>query len=206
MGRPPKSESRDVRALILREAARVISETGEQSVRTKNIAAAIGVTEPALFHYFKNREALIEEALAFRFENTQSDFLVAFRDAVLKCATRDEFRSTVIAALEATFSPKRRANREARISIAGSAISRPGLTARLVASQRHALAPLIAALDHAREMGWLRKDFDSAAFAYWFTAQTTGRYFAELENDERLLESMNDIVYRALMTEMQFDQ
>lgn len=191
--------------LLIEEAVRVIAESGEQSVRTKAVASAVGVTEPALFHYFGNREGLIEEAQAYRFEITQSDLLVRFRKLAMKCSTKEQFAEVVAATVEATYSKQRTSNREARIDIAGSAVSREKLKARLIDAQRSALLPLIDTMDYAREQGWVRAGLDSQAFAFWIVAQITGRYFAEIDGDARMLRELNSLIVRATLTELGFD-
>lgn len=205
MGRPRKSEARDVRTLLLEEAARVVSESGEQALRTKLIAASVGVTEPALFHYFGNREGLIEEVQARRFELTQIDLFVAFRDAVMKCSSKQQFASTVVASLRATFAPGRAANRAARINIAGSSVSRPQLRARLAQAQKKSVEAAVDALEYARERGWTRPDLNSEAFSYWIVAQSGGRYFAELEPNAPLLKELNETILRATLFELGLD-
>lgn len=205
MGRPPKSESRDVRMLLLEEAAKVIAKSGEQSVRTKAISAAVGVTEPALFHYFGNREGLIEEAQAHRFETTQAEVLVRFRTAAMKCTTKAQFEKLVASTLESTFGKQGTVNRQARIDIAGSAVSREKLRARLVDAQRSALVPLIDTMNYARIQGLVRRDLDAEAFAFWIVAQVTGRYFAEIDGDVRMLRELDRMIVRATVAELSAD-
>lgn len=205
MGRPTKNQSRDVRALLLAEAARVVAESGEQAVRTKAIASAVGVTEPALFHYFGSREGLIEEVQAYRFETTQVDLNVKFRNAVLDCSTKAEFAAVVVASLEEAFSMRRMPNREARASIVGSAVSRPQLKERIVAAQGRAVGPIIDAMTYAREREWTKPDLDSEAFAYWIVGQTNARYFAEIRGDERLLAALTNVTIRAALVELGLD-
>lgn len=205
MGRPSRTEARDVRRLLIEETVRVIAESGEQSVRTKAVAEAVGVTEPALFHYFGNREGLIEEAQAHRFETTQIDVLVKFRVATMKCTKKEQFARVVIATLEGTFAKGRAANREARINIAGSATSRPRLKRRLIDAQRSALAPLVDSVNYARGQGWVRAEVDADAFAYWIVAQITGRYFAEIDGDQKMLRALNTTIVRATLHELGLD-
>lgn len=191
-----------MRALLLEEAARVVSASGEQALRTKAVASAVGVTEPALFHYFGSREGLIEEVQAHRFELTQIDLFSAFRDEVMKCTSRQRFAEIVTDALNSSFAKPRSMNRAARIDIAGSSVSRPRLKARLAEAQRRSLTGAADALEYARERGWVRPDLEIEAFLYWVAAQTGGRFFAELGTDAETLKKWNDTVIRATLTEL----
>lgn len=202
MGRPRKSEARDVRTLLLEEAVRVVSDAGEQALRTKAIASAVGVTEPALFHYFGSREGLVEEVQAHRFEQTQVDLFTAFRDAVMKCKTRQEFANAVSRGIKATFAGSRDANRAARINIAGSAVSRPDLRRRLGEAQVASFDPAIDALEFAKARGWTRPDLNTEAFLFWVVAQTSGRYFAEISTNNRVLKELNNTMLRAVLAEL----
>lgn len=205
MGRPPKSDTRDVRRLLLDEAIRVISRDGEAAVRTRAIAESAGVTEPSLFHYFGNREGLIEEAQATRFEEMQVDLYGAFRDNVVKCRTREEFDVVVIKGLAAPTSPTRASVRTARMNIAGGVATRPNLARRLAEAQRGANSVLIEALAYGQAHGWVSRDLNLEAFAMWFAGQTTGRFFAELEPDEDLLRDWDSIMVRATLSVLGID-
>ena len=202
MGRPRKSEARDVRELLLAEAERLIAKSGEQALRTKTVASAVGVTEPALFHYFGSREGLIEEAQARRFESSQIDLYKAFRDATMKCTSKQQFAGLVEHSLRSAFTAQRRPLRSARINIAGSAVFRPHLMTRLAKAQRDSLLPAIDAMEYAQERGWVPASLDCTTLVYWIMSQTTGRFFVEMATDDQTMRRWNDMMVRATMTEM----
>lgn len=52
------------RDLILTEALRLFSENGLERTGLKEIAAALGMTHPALYYYFGSKEALVFQAVA----------------------------------------------------------------------------------------------------------------------------------------------
>lgn len=195
-----------MRSLLLDVAVKVVSESGEQALRTKAVASAVGVTEPALFHYFGSREGLLEEVQAHRFEQTQVDLFTSFRDAVMKCTSKQQFADAVSRGIKSSFTHARDANRAARINIAGSAVSRPALRDRLAAAQLAALAPAIDAIDYAKARGWTRSDLNTEAFLFWVVAQTSGRYFAEISANDRVLKEMNATMLRAVHTELGLDR
>ena len=202
MGRPRKSEARDVRELLLVEAERIIAKSGEQALRTKAVASAVGVTEPALFHYFGSREGLIEEAQARRFESSQIDLYKAFRDATMKCTGKQQFARLVEKSLRAAFAPQRLPLRSARINIAGSAVFRPNLMSRLSTAQRDSLVPAIDAMEYAQQRGWVPASLDCTTLVYWIMSQTTGRFFVEMAADDQSVRKWNEMMVRATMTEM----
>jgi AcrR family transcriptional regulator len=63
---------------ILREALRVFSEHGLESTGIKEIATSLGLTHPALYHYFPSKEQLVYEAI----EKAITDEISAMEEAV----------------------------------------------------------------------------------------------------------------------------
>ncbi|KEF33741.1 MULTISPECIES: TetR/AcrR family transcriptional regulator [Deinococcus] len=55
---PPLSAPDTTRARILTEAARLFVASGYHGVSMREVAAAVGVTKPALYHHYADKEAL----------------------------------------------------------------------------------------------------------------------------------------------------
>jgi AcrR family transcriptional regulator len=66
--RKAKGHGGERREEILDHALRLISESGVQNVSTRQIAQAVGISQPTLYAYFPNRHALVAEvgSRAFR--------------------------------------------------------------------------------------------------------------------------------------------
>jgi AcrR family transcriptional regulator len=58
MRRVTHEESEETRRLILRVAQQLFMEYGYRAVTTRQIADACGLTQPALYHYFADKESL----------------------------------------------------------------------------------------------------------------------------------------------------
>ncbi len=58
--------------IIFREAARLFSEKGYERTSMRAIAEAAGVSKPAIYYYFPNKDALFEEMLAAAHEQFQT--------------------------------------------------------------------------------------------------------------------------------------
>jgi len=59
----PPSASMNLRVRILTEATRLFAERGYHATSMREIVEACGCTKPALYYYFKNKEALFLEVL-----------------------------------------------------------------------------------------------------------------------------------------------
>ncbi len=66
--RKAKGHGPERRAEILDHAMRLIGEHGVQTVSTRQIANAVGISQPSLYAYFPNRQALIEAVCVQAFE------------------------------------------------------------------------------------------------------------------------------------------
>ena len=85
----PVGES--TRDRLIDAAIEIIESDGEQAVKVREVASRAGVTEPSLYHFFGDRNGLIEEAQAERFRRNQMDVLSGFATAILECESREEF-------------------------------------------------------------------------------------------------------------------
>lgn len=61
LGRPPKAEGKDSRALILAAALDLFSTVGYEATTVRQIAARVGVSDPALYGHFKSKAAIREQ-------------------------------------------------------------------------------------------------------------------------------------------------
>lgn len=198
MARPRKDENRDIRAVILCEAIAVITESGEQAIRTKSVASAAGVTEPTLFHYFGSREGLIEESQAERFREMQLEVFIPYRDAVYKCTSVDELKEVTRQFMKMSVE-SRTDLRSARVNILGSSTTRPRLAAQLAQAQRESNEVMMQVMEFTSSKGWIRNDIDFEAYSTWFVGQYTGRYLAEIYGKPEMLPKWDDIAFRAMM-------
>lgn len=198
VGRPKKNLNRDVRAEIIRHTIETLSTSGEAAIRTKSIAAAAGVTEPTLFHYFENREGLIEAAQSEWYREHQHDMLIPLRNAVLKCTSREEYIEVLRRSLIAGFAPEREPLRAMRVAILGSAMTRPQLKMSLAKAQAKSTLVVNEATNYAKLNGWIPRDINNEAIAQWIVAVMTGRVVGELNYDPVVLDSMTEMTIKAL--------
>lgn len=176
------SETEDTRTRLLKAAVRVIDAQGEVAIRVREIAAEADVREPSIYHFFGSREGLIEAAQAHRFAEGQRDIARQFDTAVRLCRSSDDLVAAFIVMLRHVFT-KRAAERSARVSVLGSAQTRPGLAVQLLATQRVSGSMMADTISFAQRQGWIPADVDPLAFSMWFVGQITGRVLVEMAPD-----------------------
>jgi AcrR family transcriptional regulator len=66
MGRPAARDARDTRRVILDAALDLFGDRGFHATSMRQLAAAVGVRESALYHHFASKEAILEALFAER--------------------------------------------------------------------------------------------------------------------------------------------
>lgn len=62
---PATSEGPTTRQRILREASALFAQKGYHGTSTREIATAVGIQQPSLFHHFESKEAIMAELIDF---------------------------------------------------------------------------------------------------------------------------------------------
>lgn len=190
----------DTRTRLLEAAIEIIDSKGEVGLRVRDIAAAAGVTEPSIYHFFGSREGLIVAAQAHRYVHGQVSPLQTFAQAVYACRSKKQFVETVKQVLTSVYeNPDSRTVRSARANVLGSAQTRPELAVQLAEAQKIANAILAEPLAFARDKGWVRKGVDLHVLSSWILGQINGRVLVELESDPDVLQTWNEISIDAVL-------
>jgi AcrR family transcriptional regulator len=189
----------DTRSRLLEAAVDAIDAGGETAVSVETIAKAAGVSAPTIYNHFRNREALIAEAQAQRFDRQLGRDFDAISGLVATIETREQLVEISTFFLDFMLDPERSAMRMDRMSAIGSAIGRPEL-ADLLAAKFVALCVRFAGvLQPLQEKGIVRADLDLVAFAAWFTGSVTGRLFIEFERTPIDTDAWNRIFRDAVL-------
>ena len=171
------SETRD---RLLQATIAIIEEHGEAAVSVDAVGKAAGVTAPTIYNYFRNRDALVAEAQAVRFDDRVAEDFANLASVVDTIRTREQFVEITAWMLQAFTSPDRSALRMSRIGAIGASVGRPELRHE-VAGRFTALCEQLAdVMRPLQERGIIRADLDLLAFSAWFTGAVTGRLFIEL--------------------------
>jgi AcrR family transcriptional regulator len=66
----PAEEAIATRERILREASRLFAVRGYYGSSTRDIATAVGIRQPSLFHHFPNKQAIFQELLSYSLDDS----------------------------------------------------------------------------------------------------------------------------------------
>ena len=189
----------DTRAKLLNATIDAISSGGEGSVRVSTVASAVGVREPSVYHFFKNREALVEAAQIERYRRSYSEMMVPFEAAALLADSWEDFERSVRKILGAVYSPPRAEIRSIRMNVMGAAQTSQTIAAAVIQINHESAESLARVMTFGQEKGWVTKDLDAMALAYWGIGQLNGRVMAEMNPAEVDLDAWNKVSIEAVL-------
>ncbi len=166
---------------ILRLAIDALDSGGEASIRVKQIADDAGVSVTSLYHFYGSREGLVEAALVHRFDDGYRQGREAMRLAAESAQTREQFADALENLIRVAFGPTYTDARRRRINVAGSAMARPTLLAKINEAQREWFTELHDSLLIAQQRGFTNPNVDMRAAATWHLITANG--LASVEGD-----------------------
>ena len=189
----------DTRAKLLNATIDAIASGGEGSVRVSSVAAEVGVREPSVYHFFKNREALVEAAQIERYRRSYAEMMVPFEAAALMADSWDDFERSVRKIFAAIYTPARAEVRSIRMNVMGAAQTSPAIAAAVNEINLENTESLARVMTFGQEKGWVTKDLDAMALAYWGIGQINGRVMAEMNPSQVDLDAWNKVSIEAVL-------
>jgi AcrR family transcriptional regulator len=180
-------------------AIEMLEVAGEGSVRVAKVAEKVGVTEPLVYHHFKNRAALVTAAYAEWYKRCQ-DLEVPIDQLMMMVTNQEEYERAIRASLTWSYQAERIAARSVRLSVIGAAQTNPVLADAVNEINRSFLASLAKTMEYAQSQGWVRTDLDPLATAYWLHGQINGRVVAEMDNGCLDLAKWDEVSFDAIFS------
>ena len=191
-----------VRSSILEIAVALLDELGEAGIRTSQIADLAGVSVPALYHHFGNREGLIEEAQAERFIRALRFDAVTFRDAIKACSTREDLETALHDLFTSRDSDERTLERWKRLNALGATYARPDLAHRITRVHNELVTEIALAMLPLQRMGVVRQDIDLRAVVSWYNGAVLGKNLAQIPGSDidvtQWERTMNEAIFAVL--------
>lgn len=165
---------------ILERTIETIDAHGEAAVRVQDLADTVGVAVTSLYHFYGNREGLIEAAQAERYARALRVAQQSFAEDVRWCRTADEFRMIMSRTLRRLSSDESATNRMTLVNALGSAHGRPQLAAAIADTQARGIVEFAEVFAGPQSAGWIRADLDLAAFSAWYVGNIVQRTVVDL--------------------------
>ena len=189
----------DTRSKLLNATIDAIASGGEGSVRVSSVASEVGVREPSVYHFFKNREALVEAAQIERYRRSYAEMMVPFEAAALMADSWDDFERSVRKIFAAIYTPARAEIRSIRMNVMGAAQTSPTIAAAVNEVNLENTESLARVMIFGQEKRWVTKDLDAMALAYWGIGQINGRVMAEMNPTKVDLDAWNKVSIEAVL-------
>lgn len=193
------SSNSDMRSQMISAAIEMMEVAGEGSVRVAKIAEKVGVTEPLVYHHFKNRAALVTAAYAEWYKRCQ-DLEVPVESLMMLVDSQEHYEKALRASMGWSYRDERIDARKVRLSVIGAAQTNPELAEAVNEINRTFLRSLAKGMEIAQSKGWVRTDLDPMAMAYWLHGQINGRVIAEMDQGCIDMEKWNAISFEAVLS------
>jgi len=199
------ARSSGTRERLIAAAVELIDERGVTRLRLREVAEKVGIQEPSIYAFFRNRADLVDEASAARYQRGLFDLTAIFARMLEAATSREEFRAAVISVVTATFAEDRAPFRTVRIGVLTLARTRPELAERILHAQRAADEQLGEAIRTATTRGWVRQDVDPVTLARWIIGLINARVFLELDPERRGASDWDRLTTEAVLSMMEGD-
>jgi len=184
---------------LLEATMTAIAENGEGAVRVQKIAESVGVREPSVYHFFKNREALVEAAHIEMYRRSHVAMVEPFQAGAALADNVEDFQRIVKKILSLIYAAEREHIRSTRMSVLGAAQTSPTIAEAIKQVNFDVHSRIADVLATAQEKNWIRKEVDPLAAAYWINGQILGRVMAEMDKDRVDLDKWNQVSETAVL-------
>ncbi len=179
-------EPRDSERQILMAAVELVDRYGETGLRISDLVETSGRSVGSIYHFFDNREGVIEAVRAHRFYPTWDEDIATFRAASTAAETLDDWFDAMVNVLDRYFTAARDEFVWRRVESIAAARTRPSLRMVLAARQREQTEAFEGILCDLVDRGLVRPDLELHSTAIFMQAFTLGRILSILDDTEHL--------------------
>lgn len=169
--------------LLVSLAIEMIDEHGEDGVKVEPLSRAAGLNVTTIYHWFGNRQGLIDVAQAVRYRRRSLDRLLLLEQGARRVTSREEARALLDSVQLGHMDHDTVNGQIQRLNALGAAYARPTLASAIGTLHHRDRRHLAGILRQLQVPGYLRGDLDLEAFSSWITGVLLGQ--ALLAFDER---------------------
>jgi AcrR family transcriptional regulator len=195
----PLDEMPEAGQAILTAARDIVEENGPNSLRVSDVAERAGVAVGLLYHYFDDRDDLIDAVREAQFlARIEADIA----DLARKVGPNELDTTAVLKVIIDDFSDprskKRRDYRLDRMEALAAARYNPELTKRLVQAQKRLSASIRKTIEKATADGIVAEEVDAHALAFFLEVLPLGTGLATVYADMPSQEAWRNLLLRML--------
>jgi len=195
----PLDEMPEAGQAILTAARDIVEENGPNSLRVSDVAERAGVAVGLLYHYFDDRDDLIDAVREAQFlARIEADIA----DLARKVGPNELDTTAVLKVIIDDFSDprskKRRDYRLDRMEALAAARYNPELTKRLVQAQKRLSASIRKTIEKAKADGIVAEEVDAHALAFFLEVLPLGTGLATVYADMPSQEAWRKLLLRML--------
>jgi AcrR family transcriptional regulator len=176
----------DTERRILMAAVALVDEHGEAGLRISDLVESSGRSVGSIYHFFGNREGLVEAVRAYRFDPTWEQDLAQMQMVVGRVETLDQLLDAVEIVQASYMEADRHEVLWQRVAAIGSARARPNLRVVLAEKQQAETAAFEEMIEMLQSRGIVGESVDVYDAAVFLQAFTFGRILAILDGTDRL--------------------
>ena len=188
-----------VKQRLLELAISTIDESGEPGIRVSELAEAVGVGLPTLYHHFGSREGLIEHAQVERFIRALRSDATQLIDLLATCVTEQDLREAILQTFTSRRSEQRAHIRWQRLNALGATYARPALAERIIHEHDAIITQVALALLPFQRKGFIRADVDLVALIAWYNGIVMGKNLLEISPSSVNVAEWDRIVDEAIL-------
>lgn len=167
-------------------AVALVDVHGEAGLRISDVVEASGRSVGSIYHFFGNREGLVEAVRSYRFDPTWEDDLAQMQAVVNQAETLDQLLDAVEIVQASYLATERNEILWQRVAAIGSARARPTLRSVLAGKQQEETAAFEEMIITLQSKGLVSDSVDRYAAAVFLQAFTFGRILSILDGTDRL--------------------
>ena len=175
----------DTERRILMGAVALVDEHGEAGLRISDLVETSGRSVGSIYHFFGNREGLVEAVRAYRFDPTWAEDLAQMQAVVAQVETLDQLLDAVEIVQASYLATERNESLWHRVAAIGSARTRPTLRNVLASKQQEETAAFEDMITTLQSKGIVSDSIDTYAAAVFLQAFTFGRILSILDGTDR---------------------
>jgi len=171
----------------------LIDAEGEDGVRVEPLTKAAGLNVTTIYHWFGNRQGLIDVAQAVRFRRRSSEHLQAMEQAGRRVASSEDAAALVATTLRLQMDAQTRASQVQRLNALGATYARPTLASAIGTIHHRDRRHLAGILRHFQVGGWVQPDVDLEAMSSWVLGMLLGQSLLVFDGRSELSAGVVDL-------------